>query len=97
MPQQALALGNSELALKQAGILAGRLLQEAGNDPSKVVDLAFRTILARRPTAAEVRECEAFLDAPLPASTDAAAKARRRAVESLILVLFNHSDFVTVR
>src|SRR4029077_8471733 len=42
MPQQALALANSELALSQARILAGRLAAEAGPEPARFVTLAFR-------------------------------------------------------
>ena len=84
MPQQALALGNSELALAQAKVLAKKLGDEC-SDEALFIDHAFRRILARAPTADETRECAAFLS------------AKKNARENLILVLFNHNDFVTIR
>ena len=96
MPQQALALNNSELALKQARVLAARLVQEAAANDARLVELAFQRILARQPTAAE-RELCAGLFEPAPVSADLAEKHFARAAENLVLVLFNHNDFVTVR
>jgi hypothetical protein len=84
MPQQALALGNSELALAQAKVLAKKLGDEC-SDEALFIDHAFRRILARAPTDDETRECAAFLS------------AKKNARENLILVLFNHNDFVTIR
>ncbi len=77
------------------------------------IDLAFRHILGRSPTSGERTECRAFLvaqtarlrspggltlfggagTADVPPSEDPALRAR----ESLIRVLFNHNDFVTIR
>ena len=61
VPQQALALANSELALSEARVLARRLSNEAVADPSRFVTLAFAQVLARRPGPEEVRLCAAFL------------------------------------
>ena len=97
MPQQALAMGNSELALRQARSLAATLAAESAGDDARFVDRAFQRILARRPTPAEARECRDFLDTPIPAGISAAERAALRARENLVLVLLNHSDFVTVR
>ncbi|MBL9173353.1 MAG: DUF1553 domain-containing protein [Verrucomicrobiales bacterium] len=97
MPQQALAMGNSELALRQARSLATTLATESGGDEGRFVERAFQRILARRPTPAETRECRDFLEAPIPAGVSAAERAAQRTRENLILVLLNHSDFVTVR
>ncbi len=131
MPQQALALGNSELAVKQARILAAKLVKEtAANDArpqsprgrgdgalikqksetpdvvsykgeldsaeARLVELAFQRILARRPTDAERESCVEFFG-PAPVSAELAEKNFARAAENLVLVLFNHNDFVTVR
>ena len=113
MPQQALALANSELALAQARSLAGRIAAQAGRDNDRFVTVAFRNVLARAPTPGEQAACRAFLEgngrgldgeAHPPVlqasfSTRGAAPgvegARWR--EHLVLVLFNHNDFVTVR
>jgi len=97
IPQQALALANSELVFRQARSLAPKLMAECGEDRGRIAELAFVRVLGRRPTAAEARECDQFLTMPAPASASATDKARLRTVENLVLVLFNHSDFVTVR
>src|SRR5205823_2095391 len=60
LPQQALALANSALALNQSRLLAKRLSQEtAGN--SAFVATAFEHVLGRAPTAEERARCERFL------------------------------------
>lgn len=96
MPQQALALANSELALRQARLLARRLQSSFEADPDRAITEAFRCVLARRPTTGEIRECHSFLQAqsqPVARETG----LPNRALENLALVLLNHSDFVTVR
>ena len=109
VPQQALALANSELGLAQARVLARELGSATGGDRSRFLTQAFRRILARRPNSEEVRLCSNFLVSQtertgpqndlMPkvdekqASTDPAQRAR----ENLVLVLMNHNDFVTVR
>jgi hypothetical protein len=124
MPQQALALANSELTIVQSRLLARSLDKQAGSNAALFIHEAFVRILSRAPTAAESKLCSAFLEettrrftAPaataavlagtMPAatgppktspttaapSTDPALHAR----EDLILVLFNHNDFVTIR
>ncbi len=100
MPQQALALANSELARREAEKLAERLTETASDDETFVTHV-YRRVLARAPQPEEVRLCREFLEAR-PSTTsdqselsDEALAARRRA--HLILVLFNHNDFVTVR
>jgi hypothetical protein len=72
VPQQALALANSGLALD---------LREA-----------FLRILARPPKAAELRHCLEFLT-----GLEKGRGGTRTAKANLILVLFNHNDFLTIR
>jgi hypothetical protein len=124
MPQQALALSNSELAVNEARSLARALESRTGVPPvpgsgddladpgakkisnrssssgtggtpvllssdDAFITEAFLQILARRPTKDELSACREFLaDKSRPA-----AHVR----ENLVLVLFNHNDFVTVR
>src|SRR5687767_3673778 len=79
LPQQALALANSQLGFRQSKLLAQQLPCD-----DTFIPAAFERILARAPTADELRLCSEFLNGD---------KSR----ENLILVLFNHSDFVTIR
>jgi hypothetical protein len=107
-PQQALALTNSELVLRQSRLLARKL---EGHDSRAYVRATFEEVLGRPPAPAEVKASLAFLaqqesllrqagsqPAAGPAgwvapAVDAAARAR----EGLIVALFNHNDFVTIR
>jgi hypothetical protein len=109
VPQQALAMYNSALALGKARLLAGRL---AKSDVD-FITAGFEQVLGRPPTAEERTRCQRFLqeqaallrdpsrltafpaaaDAVVPASADPAQRAR----EDMIHVLFNHNDFVTIR
>ncbi|HLJ55095.1 MAG TPA: DUF1553 domain-containing protein, partial [Chthonomonadaceae bacterium] len=100
MPQQALALSNSELTQRESRLLAAELSRTAGADDARFVQDAFLRVLARRPTVREAAECRKFLAdqttrlgrrTTMPA--DAAAKLR----SDLVLVLFSHNDFVTIR
>jgi hypothetical protein len=102
-PQQALALANSELTLRMARKLAGKLTEP---DDTAFVRAAFEQVLAREPTAAEAAASAAFLakQAELfrtmkltPTPDGPSAEPTRRARENLLAALFNHTDFVTLR
>ena len=108
IPQQALAMSNSDLTIRHSRMLARKLFTQVGSDAPTFVRAAFETVLARTATEDEVTACVAFLteavaklpsgsampdvDGKMPAS-DPALRAR----ENLILALMNHHDFVTVR
>jgi hypothetical protein len=62
MPQQALALANSELAFAQARVLTGTLEKGSGGDDARFVAEAFRRVLGRRVTEDELRLCRDFLN-----------------------------------
>ncbi len=109
LPQQALALANSELTLRHARLLARGLADKTGPDAGAFVGAAFEQVLSRSPTADELAECMSFLEQqagrfkeakPAGASDDGrspAADPALRARENLVHVLFNHNDFVTIR
>jgi hypothetical protein len=110
MPQQALALANSELALAGAHLLAGKITSAVAEDNVQFVTRAFAQVLAREPTEPELRACLDFLqtksEKTKPAGESALATVKLetggshgpvRTRENLILVLFNHNDFVAVR
>lgn len=89
MPQQALALSNSALAENSSR----RVVQQVspGLEDARFVTAAFERVLARRPTG---QELEASLDFLIRTATRDSAEAAR---VSLVRVLFNHHDFVTIR
>src|SRR5207247_3722382 len=61
MPQQALALANSELTFAQARILAEALTAKLGKDDAKFIVEAYERVLARKPTREEAKLCGDFL------------------------------------
>ncbi len=103
LPQQALALSNSPISREQSAALARRLsarLTSGGNpgpiEPSRFVEAAFEQILGRRPSGPEASASRIFLER-LEAESPGDCTVSEKARESLVLVLFNHHDFVTVR
>jgi hypothetical protein len=112
VPQQALALANSDLTLVHARIITRELDETTAADDA-FVRFAFERVLARSPTADELAVAAAFLQQQsqtLAAAGDAlgepaaaadpqkpAADPRLRARENLVHVLLNHNDFVTIR
>ena len=101
LPQQALALANSRVTLQMAAKIAARLLRDVpaaggAKRTQALIKLAFRSILTRDPTTEEASACVEFLNHAktlLPGQT----KSRSADIESLIVALLNHDDFVTVR
>jgi len=99
MPQQALALTNSLLSLTQAAALTEVVLEDlrSANQPATitaVIPAAFEHVLSRAPKPQEVAACEKLLSKHA-ATSDAILPVA--AVQSLIHVLMNHNDFVTIR
>jgi len=108
MPQQALALANSDLAIKHGRLVARALHAQVGADADRFVKAAFLKVLSRPVTAAELAECIDFLQEQarryeaikVPPPKDEgqpSADPQLRAREGLIHVLLNHHDFVTIR
>ncbi len=66
VPQQALAMANSDVTLNESRLLARKLSDLVANNKGKEADrvfvrLAYEQILSRDPTGAELTECETFL------------------------------------
>ncbi|WP_442505387.1 PSD1 and planctomycete cytochrome C domain-containing protein [Novipirellula sp. SH528] len=99
VPQQALALSNSELALTASQQIAERISDE---DPEasfkQFVERAFFALLARSPNSEEVDHCAEFghqiaeLHSGATA-TELSSRMRARLVHALI----NHNDFISIR
>ncbi len=90
VPQQALALTNSDFVLnastKTTAKIWASLSAEQQKDSRAFVLSAFESVLSRRPSEAELKTCVEFLRESTPETR-----------ESLIRVLFNHNDFVAIR
>jgi hypothetical protein len=110
LPQQALALSNSELTLRQGRVLARKLwdqVEASASAEAEFVQAAFEQVLGRPPIPAEREAASRFLSrqralfraTKLEASgpEGPSTEPGRRARENLVIALFNHNDFVTVR
>jgi hypothetical protein len=84
VPQQALALTNSELAHQVSSAITVSIAEPLAE---RFIFTAFERILSRPPTATETAACLLFL-------SDSAGVSKK---ESLVRVLLNHNDFVTIR
>jgi hypothetical protein len=99
VPQQALALTNSDLVHQLSAALEARIGEGLSPDAdTEFVERAFAAILCRPANEAERQVC---LDGMrqqrqlLGEANDAETVAKAR--ESLVRVLLNHNDFVTIR
>jgi hypothetical protein len=108
VPQQALAMINSEITQSVSRALAARLWKEArpsSDDTTRrgrFISLAYEQLLSRSPRSAEQELCQHFLVqqlqiyAPPAASSSQCDEAELRAAESLIRSLLSHNDFITI-
>jgi hypothetical protein len=110
LPQQALALANSELSQRLSRSLAAKLAATTKGDDA-FVRAAFERVLCRSPRDAEAITSAKFLSqqrelfeanavelkATVKAPGGPSADPAQRARENLVLALFNHTDFVTIR
>jgi hypothetical protein len=88
VPQQALALSNSKLSQAVAEEIA-KQLAPAG---PRFVSAVFERLLGRAPTAAELTASTQFLH-----EQETNYNSEPRARQSLVHVLLNHNDFVSIR
>lgn len=101
VPQQALVLTNSELVHKTAtAIVAGYATSSPAAEEGErsFVAAMFEVILSRQPSAAEAAAAVDVLEEQKHLATEeGVANPVMVARESLVRVLLNHNDFVTVR
>jgi hypothetical protein len=83
VPTQALTLLNDAFVLRQAQLFADRVKKEAGDDPARQIDLAYRIALTRPPSPAE-------LALALDATT-------QQSLVDLTHVLLNVNEFIYIR
>ncbi|MBT4691804.1 MAG: DUF1553 domain-containing protein [Planctomycetaceae bacterium] len=82
-PLQALNLLNSKFVIQQAQIMSKRLLVEAPESTVGQVRAAYIYFYARKPTAAEVKDCKGFVE--------------QYGLAALCRVLFNSNEFLFVQ
>ncbi len=98
VPQQALALANSELSLSMARRIAQHLGESPRSDEA-FVRAAFQTILCFDPSQEELAACLQALQQmrQLAEGDDASSEATTQARANLVHALLNHNDFITIR
>jgi len=96
-------LFNSKLSLSQAQELATKLSstiaeKNSAENDNEFIIAAFERLLSRTPTIDERQACREFMEKQMKAyeTTKNVSKPGLRARESLVRVLMNHNDFVTV-
>jgi hypothetical protein len=97
VPQQALAMSNSELSMKMAQRIGDRIfasLEE--HDRGSFIAAVFQTLLARPATEEEAKECERFL-AELDRLAAQEERDPSRGRTRLVHAILNHNDFITIR
>jgi mono/diheme cytochrome c family protein len=99
VPQQALALSNSNMALATAERISARLNEQPDlQTEDAFIAAAFETVLAAKPTPDEIQTCRETLSVLTKVLKDGnQPDAERRARKSLVQALLNHNDFVTIR
>jgi hypothetical protein len=99
VPQQALALSNSHLALDMAAKINPRLFERLGAvSDAAFARTAFELILCSSPSTAEQAECQKTLREWVSLlQKQGVPDPVRRARADLISALLNHNDFITIR
>lgn len=102
VPQQALALANSELPLTKAVAIAKEIdAATISNDTREFVETAFELLLGRLPEAQETTACLEFCEQVRPLLSSDGKKdspeLRRNVHTRLVHSLLNHNDFVSIR
>ena len=99
IPQQALALVNSKMALELAGLVARRIDEglETKRD-TEFVSAAFEFILGVPPSEVESKLCQEMLGRTRNELDDLPSNEQGfRSRRNLVQALFNHNDFITIR
>jgi hypothetical protein len=98
VPQQALALTNSELVHESSVAIVKAWQDSGGGSAEQFISYLFEQILSRQPTHAEIQVCLSALQKQQQLATlPDAPEANTRAHESLARILLNHNDFITIR
>lgn len=102
VPQQALALTNSDFVHELSAVIAASLTNETGgateSSPELFITAAFERILSRTPSEAELQLCCDAIDRQTELLTQTnVPDAKVRVRESVVRAILNHNDFITIR
>lgn len=100
IPQQALALTNSSLVHEIAPLIRSTLTQQSNNSTLGESDITtvhslFKLILSRQPSPAEAELCLSYIQNKDNQTNSEPTREKR--LDSLIRILLNHNDFITIR
>ncbi len=95
VPQQALALTNSELVHQMAALITGQTGELPEDD---FIVRVFEKLLSRAPSEFELSVCkQALAEQRTIRQSEGAQTPETDARESLVRALLNHNDFITIR
>ena len=96
IPQQALAMMNNQLTIKLSPMISQSFVRKRNDVRDEdFVRMSFRGILCREPTDAETKTCISAIDNWRDAAS--AETMTTSSYATLVRVLLNHNDFITVR
>lgn len=95
VPQQALALYNSRLAIEMSGKIARQINEQTKQDSRNgFIQSTFFLILGRHPSPSEATECERYFD-EMTKLTEVSDEQQIR--DRFVQAMLNHNDFITIR
>ena len=101
VPQQALALSNSKLAIELSASIASSVSNRTSDSDSKsFVRESFFTLIGRACTNEEMEACLRYLDQmrALPGLNSVSLPEREARIRArLVQTLINHNDFISIR
>lgn len=102
VPQQALAMSNSQVSLEMSGHIARHLETrlEASAPERAFIEVVFEALLGRTPAEDEVEACRAYLARLTDHLRERELTPERlpaRRHELLVHAILNHNDFITIR
>jgi hypothetical protein len=96
VPQQALALSNSKLAIEMSAHIARRFSHSADHaSRNQFIQTTFRSLLGRIASEAEMTECLEYFNRLSEVTVAEPSEIRMRA--RFVHAILNHNDFVTIR
>ena len=90
---------NGPFVIENAAHLAKRVHKMAGDEPTRQIETAYRLVLSRKPTGAEIEKCSAYLGEQTTihaGNKSSAESAPRDALADLCQLLLCTSEFLYV-